>query len=125
MAASGPGNIVQTGEGSGGFSVPGPHFSDNAPCLNGLKKTSQVHVGTAQFAPGRGVSGFDRNLFSEVLDAGFECRHIGTVGDRRRACVAPPRVIPSGGACDGANDNDGGGNQDQACSVHGVFSDTI
>lgn len=125
VAAARTGNIVQSGEGRRGFSVARPHFRYDAPCLNRLKKTPQVHVGTAQFAPGRGVGWFDRNLAPKVLDARLKRRHIGTFGGARRCRVATPRVVPSGSAGDDANNDDGGHNQGQGCSVHGVFSDTI
>jgi hypothetical protein len=125
VATARPGDIVQSGECSGCFSVAGPHFSHDAPRFNRLKKTPQVHVSTAQFAPGRGVSGFDRNPTLKVLDAGLKGRHIGTFGGDRQCRVATSRIVPSGGTSDDADDNDSGRNQGQACSVHGVFSDTI
>ena len=125
MAAARPGYIVQSGEGRRRFSVTRSHFSHDAPRFNRFKKTLQVHVGTAQFAPGRGVCRFDRNPALKILDARLERCHISTFDDGGRCRVATTCVVPSGATRDDANDHDSGHNQGQAFSVHGVFSDTI
>jgi hypothetical protein len=104
-------DIVQSGEGPGCFAVARPHFSHDAPRLNRFKKTPQVHVGTAQFAPSRGVGWFDRNPALKVLDACFERRNIGTFHGGRRRCDATPPIVPSGAAGDDENDNDCSRNQ--------------
>jgi hypothetical protein len=118
-------NIVQSGEGGRRFPVTGPHFCHDAPGFDSFKKVPQVHIGAAQFAPGRGVSRLNRNLILEVLDTCFEGSHVRFIGVGRQGRVVNPRIVPGGGTSDGAHDKDGGGNQDQGCSVHGVFSDTM
>jgi hypothetical protein len=105
-------DIIQSGEGPCCFAVAWPHFSHDAPRLNRCKKTPQVHVGTAQFAPSRGVGWFNLNLAPKVLDAYFERRNICTFGGGRRRCDATPPIVPSGTAGDDDNDNDCGRNED-------------
>jgi len=104
-------DIVQSGEGPRCFAVAWSNFSHDAPRLNCLKKTPQVHVGTAQFAPSRGVGWFNRNPALKDLDACFERGNIGTFDGSRRRCDAAPPIVPSGAAGDDENDNDCGCNQ--------------
>ena len=104
-------DIVQSGEGPRCFAVAWSDFSHDAPRLNCFNKTPQVPVGTAHFAPRRGVGWFHCTPVLQDLDACFERGNIGTFDGSRRRYDAATSIVPSGAAGDDENDNDCGYNQ--------------
>lgn len=124
VAPAAAGDIVQPGKGRGRLAVAGAHFRNHAPGFYGLKKPLQIHVGAAQFAPAFGIGRGHGHLGLERTHPGLKRAVLGGSRCRGRTALLA-RVIPSAAASNHADHNDSCHNQEQAFSVHGVFSDTI